>query len=217
MGTVSKPYTFTNGVGNLIDAPQVNADFDTLYTLVNGNLQAVNLKAGDGLFDSYRDIAQASAYTSNNPATQTGDNWLATSGNPVIEAVEQGIVAGVQGMVRYAGADYAVVGKTMKMRLQTILLVNSTAPGITLTPALFPISSVTSSAGGLRINPTLGAAVAGSGFAFASPAASSVNAGATSDFTPPADGNYLLGVTFSGAPAANSLVSWTTRLQIRAV
>jgi hypothetical protein len=45
MGIVSKLFTFTNGIGNKIDATQVNADFDTLYTLVNGNIDAANLAA----------------------------------------------------------------------------------------------------------------------------------------------------------------------------
>jgi hypothetical protein len=31
----SKPFTFVNGAGNLIDATQVNADFDALYNALN--------------------------------------------------------------------------------------------------------------------------------------------------------------------------------------
>lgn len=37
---VSKPYTFSNN--HVADATQVNADFDTLYSLVNGNLSRTN-------------------------------------------------------------------------------------------------------------------------------------------------------------------------------
>lgn len=37
---VSKPYTFSNN--HVSDATQVNADFDTLYSLVNGNLSRTN-------------------------------------------------------------------------------------------------------------------------------------------------------------------------------
>lgn len=36
MGLISKLFTFTNGAGNLIDATQVNADLDALYTLLCG-------------------------------------------------------------------------------------------------------------------------------------------------------------------------------------
>lgn len=45
MGLVTKPYTFTNGAGNVIDADQVNDDLDTLYSLVNGNIDSDNLAA----------------------------------------------------------------------------------------------------------------------------------------------------------------------------
>jgi hypothetical protein len=44
MALINKPYTFTNGAGNAADGTQVNADFDTIYSLVNGNLEGVNMK-----------------------------------------------------------------------------------------------------------------------------------------------------------------------------
>ena len=44
-GTVSKPHTFTDGT--VIDADQVNANFDTLFNLVNGNLTTENIKSID--------------------------------------------------------------------------------------------------------------------------------------------------------------------------
>ena len=40
-GLITKPYTFING--GTADATQVNSDFDTLYTLVNGNINTSNL------------------------------------------------------------------------------------------------------------------------------------------------------------------------------
>jgi len=42
-GLISKPYTFSNNT--TADANQVNANFDPLYTLVNGNLGTQNLSA----------------------------------------------------------------------------------------------------------------------------------------------------------------------------
>lgn len=44
MGVITKQYTFTNGT--IADGTQVNKDFDDLYTLVNGNLDANNIKDG---------------------------------------------------------------------------------------------------------------------------------------------------------------------------
>ena len=49
MALVTKPYTFTNGVSNLIDAVQVNADLDTLYALVNALLDDANIKPAAGI------------------------------------------------------------------------------------------------------------------------------------------------------------------------
>lgn len=45
MGLISKDHTFVNGVSNLIDADQVNADFDEIYALVNGQLDDANVKS----------------------------------------------------------------------------------------------------------------------------------------------------------------------------
>jgi len=44
MGLINKLYTFANGTGNNVDATQINADFDTLYTAINGNIEAANIK-----------------------------------------------------------------------------------------------------------------------------------------------------------------------------
>lgn len=43
MGIAIKPFTFVNGT--VVDATEVNANEDTLYTLVNGNLDTANLAA----------------------------------------------------------------------------------------------------------------------------------------------------------------------------
>jgi len=43
MGLLSKQYTFT--AGNIIVASEHNANFDDLYTLVNGNIEDANIKS----------------------------------------------------------------------------------------------------------------------------------------------------------------------------
>jgi hypothetical protein len=40
---ISKPFTFQNGPGNFVDATKLNADWDALYTLVNGNIDSNNI------------------------------------------------------------------------------------------------------------------------------------------------------------------------------
>jgi hypothetical protein len=44
MGLVTKPHTFTASTTAL--SSEVNANFDTLYTLVNGNIEAANIASG---------------------------------------------------------------------------------------------------------------------------------------------------------------------------
>ena len=43
MSTISKPFTFTTGI---ISATEMNDNFDTVYTEVNGNLDGANIKDG---------------------------------------------------------------------------------------------------------------------------------------------------------------------------
>jgi hypothetical protein len=50
MGTVTKTYTFA--AGNKILSAEVNSDFDTLYNLVNGNIDNDNIKANAGIVDT---------------------------------------------------------------------------------------------------------------------------------------------------------------------
>lgn len=51
MTDVVKPFTFTNGPGNLIDADEVNANFDRLYDRIN-DLDTVNLSPTAGILGS---------------------------------------------------------------------------------------------------------------------------------------------------------------------
>lgn len=44
MGVISRLYTFVNGAGNKIDAPQVNAELDQILGVLNGNIEAANIK-----------------------------------------------------------------------------------------------------------------------------------------------------------------------------
>lgn len=50
MGLITKPYTFSNGA--TIVAAEHNDNFDTLYNLVNGNIDNANVKASAGIVDT---------------------------------------------------------------------------------------------------------------------------------------------------------------------
>jgi hypothetical protein len=103
-----------------------------------------------------------------------------------------------------SAADYTVAGLNTLLSVRANVAVNATAPAVTITAGLHPVSAVTGTA--TNINYTIGAAVTGSTVAFASPAASSLVQGASTDFVVPADGYYVLGFTLSATPAANSVV-----------
>lgn len=111
-------------------------------------------------------------------------------------------------------ADYTVAGLTQKLRLRCQILANATAPAITYTFGLYPVSV----AGGSNIlNITFGSVVASSTSAIVSPSASTVTSAVNSDFTVPSDGGYALGVVTSGAMATNSAVLCAAQLQTRNV
>lgn len=114
-------------------------------------------------------------------------------------------------MLYYSSEDYAVAGKTTKLRLRGQMFIGGTAPAQTLTISMYPVTAV---AAGLF---TIGAAVAGSGVAFVAPGANTNNQANSGDFTPPANGYYIFGVSTSGATAAGSLVDAAFQLQVRNV
>ena len=112
-------------------------------------------------------------------------------------------------------ADYLETGGTLKLRLRAQLLCNATAPAITVTFGLYPITAAAGGSGVL--SETIGTVVSGSTVAFTTPSASSQNQGNSGDFTVPADGYYAIGVVGSGTQAANSYLGMTAQLQVRTV
>lgn len=110
--------------------------------------------------------------------------------------------------------DYPTWGSlTQKLRLKVYLGTNATAPGITITLGLYPVSAV---AGGAGLQSyTLGTVTSGSTVAFTTPAASTRSQGTSGDFNAPSAGYYAIGVVGSGTQAANSFLSFSAHLQAR--
>jgi len=98
--------------------------------------------------------------------------------------------------------DFDVPSKTTKLRLTAHYYANATAPAITMTAGLYPISSMGGGADLVAI--TLGTVVSGSTAAITTPSASAMTTQDSGDFDLPTDGHYVLGCVLSGAPAANS-------------
>ncbi len=112
--------------------------------------------------------------------------------------------------------DFAITGKTTKMRLRIGTLVNDTAPANTMTWGLYPVGNQTGGSG--ILNPTLGTVVSGSTVAQTTPAANAkITPVSSSDFTMPSAGFYMIGAASSGAMAANSKVATTISLEVRNV
>lgn len=116
-------------------------------------------------------------------------------------------------MFYIASSDYSVSSKTTKLRLRGLVATNSTAPAINFTLGLYPVTFVASGADAMRYN--VGSVVSGSTAAINTPVADAATSAASSDFTLPSDGAYLLGVVTSGTIANNALCSVHAQLQVR--
>jgi hypothetical protein len=112
------------------------------------------------------------------------------------------------------GSEYAVAGKTTKLRLRTAWATNNVAPGNTATLGLYPVSvSGTAGAGLWQI--TLGTVVSGSTVVVTTPGPNTASPVVGSDFTIPADGLYTVGVSLSAGGAANSAIQFSTGVGMR--
>ena len=138
--------------------------------------------------------ATGAIITSGTTTTTTGGEWVDLPLLPIV------------------AADYTVDGKTTKLRVRAQVAANATQPTITFTFGLYPIS-VAGAADNLTF--TAGTVVAGSTVAIASPAASTVTAGASAEFDVPTDGAYALGVVTSGTLTNDNTSYLSALLQMR--
>ena len=105
--------------------------------------------------------------------------------------------------------------RTTYYNLSATALVNATAPTVTFTVGLYPVTAVAGAAATLSV--TLGTVTAGSTVAFTSPALDSLNHGVSGDFAAPAAGFFALAVVVSGSAAASSSTLISVRLMTRQV
>jgi hypothetical protein len=105
--------------------------------------------------------------------------------------------------IHLRAADFAVAGKTAQLRVAIQVQTNDTAPAVTFTANLRPVTSTTCAASQVEL--TAGAAVSGSDAVVATPAALSLTTDESGLFDLPADGVYVVAiVTSGGATAASS-------------
>jgi hypothetical protein len=200
--------TNTLVAGTTEDVGDVQQNFTDIASW-STSIDETNMPASSGLFAGYKTLYVASAASTS--ASTSGSYYFAGQGLVKSAASSGGVVSALY----FDDADYTMSGKTQKLRVRAQAYTNATAPAITLTVGLYPISSVAGGAAVLVV--TLGTVTAGSTVAFASPAASTKSQGNSGDFTIPADGHYVLGVALSGTQATNSLVGLSVQLQTRHV
>jgi hypothetical protein len=240
MGTVSLPIGATNAGPN--EWADVHGEDQAIIDEVNGGLDADNLapdavtttKIADANVtdaklrspnnSAYRLIYEANGFLGGAAPSGTyllGSETFNTSSTSVgmLRSTEQfGISTtssgGAPRVFYFDDADYTVGGLTQKLRLRVQVACNATAPAINFTFGLYPVTI----AGGANAHVfTTGTVVASSTVAVNAPSASTITSAATSDFTIPSDGSYMLCVALSGTQAANSTVSVHSQLQYRHV
>lgn len=141
-----------------------------------------------------------------------GHAWSGGAGGPVI-AVDGNQPA--QGIMWLDPADYAIAGKTMKLRTEMVAFTNAVAPGaVTFEVDLREVTGLT----GSSPNFTLAAALAGSVASVVSPIASNFFFGDSGDFTFPAVASYYaICSRIAVGMAANSNVRIAAQLWLRYV
>lgn len=157
-------------------------------------------------FATYKVIHTVSAY---HTSTISGSGtWLITP------ALSTNTLTNLLGsnIFYFDPARYVAGARTTKLNLEAVVVVGATAPAITLTFGVYPITSI----GAGNVN--LGAVQSGSTIAFASPGANSLNQNVSGDFNAPGSaGYYGIAVAASGASAASPTVQMVGRIGLRQI
>lgn len=110
----------------------------------------------------------------------------------------------------------AVAGLAPKMRLRAGVINNATAPAINFVFGLRAVATYGGAASAAPTVATVGASdVTGSSVTFTSPAAAGAATADSADFTPPADGWYVLTCTTSGTLPATCISSLHAQVDLR--
>lgn len=205
MSQLSLSHTLVAGTAENINDVQDN--FDDITTWANGSLSDTNFAASSGMYASYRTLLTAGGHVPG--GTTAGTYWLPAPGSSVVKSGTADTSSPTA--LGFNSTDYAITGRTQRLRLRALTITNATAPAITFTFGLYPISS--SGGAAATLSTTLGAVTAGSTVAVASPSASTQTSSPGSAFAIPANGNYALGVVLSGGMPANAIAGVTVVLQ----
>lgn len=130
---------------------------------------------------------------------QTGGSGLSTTDMPIFHPVTI--------------SDYAVAGRTTRLRIRASLICNDFGPGMTITAGLYALTAIH---GSDSLVPTVGSNVLSCRFASPTATSSSTLASTQIDASTLSSGTaYVLGFSYSAAPAANFFASLTVGLEMR--
>lgn len=220
MGLISKLFTFTNGPGNLIDATQVNADLDALYTLLCGapsggtqgqlskeNIAAAFAKANvEPAFSGYKPFRESFALVGSglaNAAYAMGQFPFQVPQNCVLP-------------FRVEPTELVADTRSVLWRLRAVILTNTNIPSINVTVGVAPVTGVAGT--GNVVQPLFGSDLAGSTVTFTNPAAASALLQTSGDFSISAANYYVAVLRQSGgsgsAASGYGMAAWLEYKQV---
>lgn len=161
----------------------------------------------EAAFSSWKQIHHVAAVAS--PAL-SGTHVMYPAGSIVLAGA-----ASAFGAFYLDPADYAVSGRTTKLRLRAYIIGNAVAPAADIGVHLYPVATWNGASGNRPGVATVGASVCSA--SWTAPAANTREAKLSSIVTHPAAGFYAIAFVLSTATAANSNVEIAARLQLQQI
>lgn len=192
----------------------ISGPFTDLTTFLNGSIDTTNLATSAKpatLLGQYRTVTEA--FSGYSPSDTSG-TYVFCWATAALQKSPAGVTAATAAATYLDPSDYSVSGLTAKLRVRGVVFTNGTAPGITFTFGLYPI---TTGGGANALVLTTGTVVASSTAAVVTPSLNSVSTAVSSDISVPSAGAYALAVAFSGTTAASSVGLAHARLEVRHV
>lgn len=181
---------------------ELAAAVDTINTALSARATTAELAAALG---AYRNIIERGAPIDALSSDRVLQNDTSINASGTTAA---------RGAFYFDPADFAISGRTTKIRVEAGWMVNDTAPGVTMNVALYRVTGISGGAAAHSITLAGAAdATAASGVL----AANGLSRAVSADITAPVAGFYVLVLDLSGAMAVGSSVQVRARVQLRHV
>ncbi len=205
MGVLNITNDFTSGT--TISSSQVNANHSSIETW-STTISDDNFSAAAGMYSAYRTIHEALGRSGSN--MPVGTYYFDQGGTTVVASGGGGIVPHAKYL---SAADFAIAGRTTKLRVRATVESNATTPAINFT---FGLAGPVAVAGGPNATAySVGTGVSGSAIAINTPPASTVTVGTSADFDVPGAGLYMLYISASATLAVDNMSMMRVELQQR--